>query len=72
MKTSNLCPGCGQPNLCAISLGKPPEQCWCMSSKHSSKSEAVKLPLPKQPATCYCQSCLEKIKTAHTKKAHIV
>lgn len=30
---NGICPLCGQKNLCAFSLGKDPETCWCMTAE---------------------------------------
>ncbi|MGI9280934.1 MAG: cysteine-rich CWC family protein [Endozoicomonas sp.] len=59
-----LCPLCQQENLCAISSGKPADQCWCMEDlqKPFPDTPSVLMPVPKADATCYCQSCLEKMK----------
>ena len=63
---SELCPGCSRPNQCAITLGKPADQCWCMTSSVVDKSRGrqpeVVLPLPETPSSCYCENCLAEIK----------
>ncbi|WP_079253787.1 cysteine-rich CWC family protein [Endozoicomonas arenosclerae] len=59
-----LCPLCQKQNLCAISAGKPAEQCWCMEELKVPVSDTprVLLPIPETATACYCQSCLEQIK----------
>ncbi|WP_081869646.1 cysteine-rich CWC family protein [Endozoicomonas numazuensis] len=58
------CPLCQQENHCAISAGKPAEQCWCMEDVKTSSLDqpAVLMPVPEADTTCYCQPCLEKVK----------
>ena len=69
---SEPCPGCGQPNQCAVTQGKPPEQCWCMVTSvkqvFDDGKPKIVLPVPKTPASCYCEDCLAERKKGKLKR----
>jgi hypothetical protein len=48
----SLCAGCGRPFDCGAKSGAP--ACWCAEL-------AQRLPVPAEPAGCYCRACLEKL-----------
>jgi len=60
IQASAICPLCGETNQCAISLGKPPEQCWCQSSA-IDKSALAKIPPAQAGKTCICPKCAQPI-----------
>jgi 16S rRNA (cytosine1402-N4)-methyltransferase len=47
---SDICPGCGKPNSCAIAAGQPAETCWCFKLARTFRL--------KPGASCFCSECL--------------
>ncbi len=55
-----VCPVCQQVNQCAVSAGKPIEDCWCLSA--SAKAViSDKLRDQLRGKACVCQSCYQKL-----------
>ncbi|WP_310614301.1 cysteine-rich CWC family protein [Limnohabitans sp.] len=60
---SCACPLCGQPNQCAMEVGKangqPVAKCWCVDVSFSPELLA-KVPAAAQNKACICQACALK------------
>lgn len=57
------CPLCGQPNQCAIALGKSAESCWCMTTPMSLLALAL-MPEQERGQRCICPTCAQGINPA--------
>ncbi|MFC1520617.1 cysteine-rich CWC family protein [Pseudomonadota bacterium] len=54
------CPVCQQVNQCAVSAGKPIEDCWCLSASVKAVI-SDKLRTELKGKACVCQSCYQKL-----------
>ncbi|SFM21312.1 cysteine-rich CWC family protein [Marinobacter zhejiangensis] len=56
------CPLCGKENHCAVSLGEPPEHCWCFAPDIQF-TEAMKalVPADKRGRSCICADCVSRL-----------
>ncbi|MBX9937374.1 MAG: cysteine-rich CWC family protein [Burkholderiaceae bacterium] len=52
------CPLCGQPNQCAVALGRRPQSCWCMNTPVSLLALAL-LPEQERGQRCICPTCAQ-------------
>ncbi len=50
------CPLCGQHNQCAIALGQPADQCWCMTTPISPLA-LQQVPAAERGQRCVCPAC---------------
>lgn len=50
------CPLCGQINQCAMAVGLPPENCWCMQANIAPQTLA-RIPEVLRRSACICPSC---------------
>jgi len=53
------CPLCGKENQCAVTSGRPPEECWCMNL---SVPQALleEIPHELRRKACVCEHCVRK------------
>lgn len=55
-----VCPVCKQANQCAVSVGKPIEDCWCLVQSTTAAVSKETLSNLEGKA-CVCQSCYQKL-----------
>lgn len=54
-----LCPLCGKDNLCAVTLGQDPSNCWChQPDMVIDKILLAKIPHAARGKACICQKCV--------------
>ncbi|WP_019529637.1 cysteine-rich CWC family protein [Dasania marina] len=56
----NLCPLCGNANLCAVELGDSIAQCWC-SKVDISREALAAINAAEQGQRCICQPCASRV-----------
>jgi hypothetical protein len=50
----NVCPTCGEPNLCGLSQGQ--ERCWCFDVLIPEAAQE-RIPLAAKNLACICARC---------------
>jgi hypothetical protein len=50
------CPLCGEENICAVSMGKTIEECWC-NNENISAMAINEIPESEKFKRCLCQAC---------------
>lgn len=51
------CPLCGKDNQCAVTAGRPPEECWCMTLS-VPQVLLEKIPSEFRRKACVCEQCV--------------